>query len=87
LSIAQTTVRPPIQQAHSGSVSSAGSAGASRGGAVRALRHRVCVQGLKELVEAVSAEDGYAAVEMAERITNLIRDQAWAPSLATAAGR
>jgi predicted dehydrogenase len=25
----------------------------------------------------VSAEDGYAAVEMAERITNIIKDQAW----------
>ncbi len=30
---------------------------------------------------AVSAEDGYAAVEMAERITNAVRDQAWTPSL------
>ncbi len=35
---------------------------------------------------AVSAEDGYAAVEMAERITHLIRDQAWTPSLTPAAG-
>ncbi len=35
---------------------------------------------------AVSAEDGYAAVEMAERITHLIRDQAWTPSLTATAG-
>ncbi len=30
---------------------------------------------------AVSAEDGYAAVEMAERITNAVRAQDWAPAL------
>ena len=30
---------------------------------------------------AVSAQDGYAAVELAERITHAIRDQAWSPSL------
>jgi len=36
---------------------------------------------------AVSAEDGYAAVDMAERITNLIRDQAWTPTLTATAGR
>jgi predicted dehydrogenase len=34
---------------------------------------------------AVSAEDGYAAVEMAQRITNIIRDQAWTPTLTAAA--
>jgi predicted dehydrogenase len=31
---------------------------------------------------AVSAEDGYAAVEMAERITNAVREQDWGRSLA-----
>ena len=31
---------------------------------------------------AVSAEDGYAAVELAEKITQAVRDQAWSPSLA-----
>jgi len=35
----------------------------------------------------VSAEEGYAAVELAERITNAVRDQDWGRSLASAAGR
>jgi predicted dehydrogenase len=30
---------------------------------------------------AVSAEDGYAAVEMAERITNAVKEQDWAKGL------
>ena len=30
---------------------------------------------------AVSAQDGYAAVELAERITQAVRDQDWSPSL------
>jgi len=32
---------------------------------------------------AVSAEDGYAAVEMAERITDAVRAQNWAPALSS----
>ncbi len=33
---------------------------------------------------AVSAEEGYAAVEMAERITNAVREQDWGRGLAQA---
>lgn len=36
---------------------------------------------------AVSAEEGYAAVEMAERITNAVREQDWGRSLTTAAAQ
>jgi len=36
---------------------------------------------------AVSAEDGFAAVEMAERITNAVREQDWGRGFAEAATR